>query len=69
MSNINETTPAKELAPAVETEITNRIKAMTPEQLNVVVRTLPSKLMFEELMRRDAEMTETNKKIRNILGD
>lgn len=69
MSNNISEPSAVEIAPVVETEIANRIKAMTPEQLNVVVKTLPSKLMFEELMRRDEEMTETNKKIRNILGD
>ena len=44
------------------------IKAMEPEELDVVVKAIPSSYMWAELMRRDGIMTGMLQSIYGVMG-
>ena len=48
-------------------ELANRIKALDPEEVGIVIRLLPTNILFEELERRNKIQEHTIFNARNAL--
>lgn len=49
-------------------ELKDRIKALTDEETNEVIRLMPSDLLWDELIRRNTKMLQRINKIEDTLG-